>query len=430
MTLHRTFTGYIILLAAVFIAALLAEPQNAYVFNRIGYLLISIGLVSLLWTAISLRGIEVRRSSRVFRQQAGQIFEEHFEIINQSRLPELWLEIRDQTDLPGKRGSKVLANIGGRQYRSYYSRTLLIQRGLFTLGPTMISSGDPFGLFSKSKIFQTDKILVVLPYLVPLQHFPSPPGRLPGGTALRRKSLEVTPYAAGVREYIAGDPLSRIHWRSTARKEKLMVKEFEQDPQADVWIVLDAMKGIQFSLPYESLDNYQKEQFWVLPHRVEIPLPPDTFEYSVSAAASIANFYILEGRSVGFVSDDSHPIVIPAERGERQLGKILETCAFIKPRGNVPLHGIIEGHANQIVRGSTVVLVSSANSDDILVAVDVLLRRDLRPVVVLIDPGSFGSPIDSTPIALRIREYRVPVSLIRKDDSLQLALEGALSPSR
>lgn len=209
-----------------------------------------------------------------------------------------------------------------------------------------------------------------------------------------------------------------------------MVKEFEQDPQADVWIVLDAMKGIQFSLPYESLDNYQKEQFWVLPHRVEIPLPPDTFEYSVSAAASIANFYILEGRSVGFVSDDSHPIVIPAERGERQLGKILETCAFIKPRGNVPLHGIIEGHANQIVRGSTVVLVSSANSDDILVAVDVLLRRDLRPVVVLIDPGSFGSLIDSTPIALRIREYRVPVSLIRKDDSLQLALEGALSPSR
>lgn len=426
MKVNKTFPGYILLLAAVFIAAYLSEPQNAYVYNRIGYLLVFIGVVSLIWTAISLRGIEIRRSSRVFRQQVGQIFEERFEIINQSRLGRLWLEIRDQTDLPGKRGSKVLANIGGRQYRSYFSRTLLVQRGLFTLGPTMISSGDPFGLFSKSKTFEHEKTLVVLPYLVNLEYFPSPPGRLPGGRALRRKSLEVTPYAAGVREYMPGDPLSRIHWRSTARKDKLMVKEFEQDPQADVWIVLDALSGVHIALPSESLEKHQREQFWVLPHRVEIPLPPDTFEYSVAAAASIANYYILAGRSVGFSSDSRHTIVIPAERGERQLGKILETCAFLKPEGKVPLLGIIEGQANQIVRGSTVVLVSDSSSENMVVAVDILLRRDLHPVVILIDPGSFGASVDSASLALRIRQYGVPVSLIHKDDSLKLALEGSL----
>lgn len=426
MTIQKTFPGYMILLAAVFIAAYLAEPQNAYVFNRIGYLLVFIGLVSLVWTHGSLRGIEIRRQTRVHRQQVGQIFEERFEIINQSRLARLWLEIRDQTDMPGKHGSKVLANIGGRQYRSYYSRSLLIQRGLFTLGPTVVSSGDPFGLFSKSTVFTPEKTLVVLPYLVNLQYFPSPPGRLPGGRALRRKSLEVTPYAAGVREYAPGDPLSRIHWRSTARKDKLMVKEFEQDPQADVWIILDALSGVHVSLPFNQFTNQQREQFWVLPHRVEVPLPPDTFEYSVSAAASIANYYIVQGRSVGFASDGSHIFVLPAERGERQLGKILETCAFIKPEGKVPLLGIIEGQANQIVRGSTVVLVSASSSDNMLVAVDILLRRDLRPVVVLIDPGSFGAPVESTTLAARIRQYGVPVCLIRKEDSLQMALEGNL----
>ncbi len=429
MKVNKTFPGYMLLLAAVFVAAYLTEPQHAYVFNRIGYLLIFIGLVSLVWTAISLRGIEIRRSSRVFRQQVGQIFEERFEVINQSRLGRLWLEVRDQTDLPGKRGSKVLANIGGRQYRSYYSRSLLVQRGLFTLGPTQISSGDPFGLFSKSQIFEHEKTLVVLPYLVALEYFPSPPGRLPGGRALRRKSLEVTPYAAGVREYMPGDPLSRIHWRSTARKDKLMVKEFEQDPQADVWIILDALSGVHISLPYESLERHQREQFWVLPHRVEIPLPPDTFEYSVSAAASIANYYVAEGRSVGFASEGRLPIVVPAERGERQLGKILETCAFLKPEGRVPLLGIIEGQANQMARGSTVVLVSASSSENMLVAVDILLRRDLRPVVVLVDPGSFGAAVDSTSLALRIRQYGVHVSLIHKDDSLKLALEGGLFPA-
>jgi len=426
MTVNRSFSVYLILLVGAFLAAYLTEPQNVYIFTRIGYFLLLIGIISLVWTAFSLRGLEIRRSARVLRHQVGQIFEERFEVINNSRIGRLWLEIRDQTAMPGKRGSKVVANIGSRQYRSYFSRTLLTQRGSFSLGPTVLSSGDPFGLFSKSAEFPAGKSLIVLPFMVELEHFPSPAGRLPGGRALRRKSLEVTPYAAGVREYAPGDPLSRIHWRTTARKDRLMVKEFEQDPQADVWIVLDALSGVHLGLPYQSYESQQKEQFWVLPHRIEIPLPPDTFEYAVSATASIANYYIQTGQAVGFASDGSHLTVIQAERGERQLGKILETCAFLKPEGRLPLLGIIEGQANQIVRGSTVVLVSASNSDNMVVAVDVLLRKDLRPIVVLIDPGGFGSSTDSNEIAERIRQYGVSVTLIHKDDSIRGALEGSL----
>ncbi|MFA5836425.1 MAG: DUF58 domain-containing protein [Bellilinea sp.] len=428
MIIRRAFLAYLVLLGGVYLAAYLSEPQNTYVYYRVGYLLILVGLVSLIWTAASLRGLEIHRTSRVLRQQVGQIFEERFEIINLSRLGRLWLEVRDLTDLPGKRGSKVVANIGPHQYRSYYSRTLLTQRGSFLLGPTMISSGDPFGLFAREKLFESDHKLVVLPFMVNLENFPGPTGRLPGGRALRRKSLEVTPYAAGVREYAPGDPLSRIHWRSTARKDRLMVKEFEQDPQADVWVLLDALQGVNLALPHEPYDQLQREQFWVLPHRVEVPLPPDTFEYAVSAAASIANYYILEGRSVGFASSATHLNLIPAERGERQLGKILEVCAFLKPEGKLPLLGLIEGQANQIVRGSTVVLVTASNTENMVLAVDILQRRDLQPVVVLIDPRGFGSATSSDEIAEKIRQYNVPVSLIRRDDSLQAALEFGKLP--
>jgi len=430
MIIRRAFLAYLVLLGGVYVTAFLSEPQNSYVYYRIGYLLILVGLVSLIWTAASLRGLEVRRTSRVLRQQVGQIFEERFEIINQSGLGRLWLEVRDLTDMPGKRGSKVVANIGRHQYRSYFSRTLLTQRGSFLLGPTMISSGDPFGLFGREKLFESDNKLVVLPYMVALDNFPGPTGRLPGGRALRRKSLEVTPYAAGVREYAPGDPLSRIHWRTTARTDRLMVKEFEQDPQADVWVLLDALHGVHLALPYTPYDQLQREQFWVLPEKVDVPLPPDTFEYAVSAAASIVNYYISEGRSVGFASAGTHLNLIPAERGERQLGKILEVCAFLKPEGKLPLLGLIEGQANQIVRGSTVVLVTASNTDNMILAVDILLRRDLQPVVVLIDPRGFGSATSSDEIAEQIRQYNVPVSLIRRNDPLQAALAiGKLNPA-
>ena len=64
-------------------------------------------------------------------------------------------------------------------------------------------------------------------------------GILPGGDALRRRTHYVTTNASGVRDYAPGDSYSRIHWRSTARRDRLIVKEFELDPLADIWIVPD-----------------------------------------------------------------------------------------------------------------------------------------------------------------------------------------------
>lgn len=414
-------------LAGVILAALIganyARGDNRLIFLRLAVVLILLTVVALIWTALSLRGIQVQRYARVLRQQVAQVFEERFEIQNNSWLAHLWLEIRDLSQIRGKRGSKVVSNILGRQQRFYFARTLLTERGSFLLGPTVITSGDPFGLFAKSREIPGEKTLVVLPYMVRLNHFPGPAGRLPGGRALRKKSLEVTPYAAGVREYLPGDPLSRIHWRTTARKDKLMVKEFEQDPHADVWIILDCQRGIHLSQP-DSRSFEVDELFWDLPRRQDIPLAPDTFEYAVSAAASIAGYYIDQGRSVGYASAGKFLNVVPAERGERQLGKILETLAFVKPEGNLPLLGVIEGQGKNIARGSTVVLITSLTTESIVLCVDVLLRRDLHPIVVFIDPVSFGSAAGIGKLANQIRQYGVPVAIIHKDDALQHALEA------
>ncbi len=423
MVVRKSFFILTGLVLALLVGVYFAGQDTRTIFYRLIVILAVAGLVAVVWTQLSLRGIQVQRFSRIARQQVGQVFEERFEIINNSRLSHLWLEIDDLSEIRGKRGSKVLTNIAGRQRRSYFSRTLLTQRGSFALGPTVLTSGDPFGFFAKSIEIPAEKTLVVLPYMVRLNHFPGPPGKLPGGRALRKKSLEVTPYAAGVREYVPGDPLSRIHWRTTARKEKLMVKEFEQDPHADVWIMLDSYSGVHVSITDER-ELSAEDPIWGLPQKQEQLIAPDTFEYAVSAAASIAGYYIAQGKSVGYASAGKFLNVIPAERGERQLAKILETLAFSRAVGNLPILGLIEGQAKQITRGSTVVLVTSLNSDMLLLAVDVLLRRDLRPVVVLVDPGSFVTSIDIDPLVDQVRQYGVPVTVLRKGDDLQQALES------
>ena len=92
----------------------------------------------------------------------------------------------------GATGSRVLTFLRAGQKRTYIARTWLTSRGGFTLGPTTLSSGDPFGLFRVSKQFPASSSLIVMPMLVHVTEFVSPPGLLPGGKAIRRKSLDIT----------------------------------------------------------------------------------------------------------------------------------------------------------------------------------------------------------------------------------------------
>jgi uncharacterized protein (DUF58 family) len=423
MIVRPPFFVFLGLLILSGVAAYLTQEATVFVYYRILYLLLLIMAVGLVSAYFSLRGITIVRSSRVMRQQVGQVFEERFEIRNNSWLGRVWIEIDDLTLMPGRQGSRVISNIGAKQQRSYYNRTLLIKRGAFLLGPSALISGDLFGLFAVKKVVPGEKTLIVLPYMVNLTTFPAPAGKLPGGRALHRKSLEVTPYAAGVREYVPGDPLNRIHWKSTARKDRLIVKEFEQDPQADVWILLDAQEGLHLELPdIRRID--ERDQFWVLPHRLEIQLPASTFEYAISCAASIANYFITQGQSLGFASAGKTLTILPAERGERQLAKILERLAFLQPDGQLPLMGLVESQANQIARGSTVVIITTAFGEGVDLVVDVLMRRDLRPVILFVDPQSFGANFSVAETVERIKAYGIPVKTIRKDDPIQEILEG------
>ena len=122
----------------------------------------------------------------------------------------------------------------------------------FEIGPTTLKISDPLGLFRMERHFPAERSLVILPMIFPISSFLAPPGMVPGGQVIRRKTMDITPHAAGVREYVPGDPMKRIHWPTSARRGSLMVKEFEQDPQAEVWLFLDAQQKVQSAKSYET----------------------------------------------------------------------------------------------------------------------------------------------------------------------------------
>ena len=391
------------------------------VYARMAYLGLLLIFGAGIWTHFSLRGIHLDRQTRILRASMGDVFEEHFEIRNTAWLACPWLEILNQSNLPMAGGSRLLTGIGPHQRRFYTARTLLNRRGAFLLGPTKIASGDPFGLFTIQKQFPSKDSLIVLPMTIPIKNFPPPPGLLPGGRAIRQRTSDVTPHAAGVREYVPGDPMKRIHWPSTAHRGRFMVKEFEQDPQADIWLFVDAQREIQASLP-EQFVSSSDDGWWL--RRPNVTLPRDSFEYCVSIAASLANYFLMERRAVGLACAAGKATVVPAERGVRQVNKIMETLAFLQPDGAMPLLGLVTMRANLLPIGTGVILITPSTRPELILAVDDLQRRNLRPVVVLIKPDAFGGRGDSESIVASLLGRNVPVCPIRPGDdlSLQLAL--------
>jgi uncharacterized protein (DUF58 family) len=336
----------------------------------------------------------------------------------------LWMEVANETTMPHATGSRVLTFLRAKQKRIYTSRTWLTNRGGFALGPTKITSGDPFGIFRVSRSYPAKSSLVVLPLIFHLTEFISPPGLLPGGKAIRRKSIDITPHAAGVREYVPGDPMKRIHWPTSIRRGQLMVKEFEQDPQAEVWLFLDTYKTAHLSRPVESYDAPPTDDLFLLRRR-KVKLPPSTLEYSISIAASLARYFIAQRRAVGLVSALERSFkVIPAERSERQEAKILEQLAFLQAESTYTLPGLVTAQLGQLPQGSSAILITPMIWPELLLGVDILQRRSIRPVVVLLMSQSFGSRANNNDLAQSLDERKVPVCRVYCEADLSEALSS------
>ncbi len=413
-----------VVLALFAISLLAGAITGNSLYFRLSYLWGGLMVFSYVMSRLALYRISVHRTPRALRSQVGQVFEEHYEVQNNSGWPRLWIEVHDEATLPGSHGSHVITLIGGNESRTYLARTRLSERGVFPLGPTTLASGDLFGLFPVRKTFPSQDAILVYPTLVDVRSFPNPAGLLPGGEALRRRTPQITSNASGVREYEQGDPLNRIHWMSTARRGRFMVKEFELDPLADVWIFVDAASSVQASRPYQR-PEFDPRDFWRRKFKFE--LPPSTMEYAVTAAASLGRYYLQRGRAVGLAYADQLLRILPSDRGGRQLGKILEALALLQPVGDLPLQALVEAQARHLPRGSTAVLVTSSTSDTVYRTCDLLVRRGLRPLGVLLDASTFGGYLSSEQMINTLKSMGIPHCVVKEGEDLGATLSNTMA---
>ena len=199
------------LAAAVALAA--AQLSGWPLLDRLFYALAGLGLLALVLSLISLRGVRVARRPATDRGQVGQFFRERLRLENAGRLGKLWVEVDDHSTLPGHQASLV-TSLPGRGAREWTVSTRLQRRGRFRLGPLRLRSGDPFGLFPVQRAVRGTIDLLVYPAVVPLPSVALPAGDLPGDSNAHGRTPHATPIVAGIRDYAPGDSFNRIAWAS------------------------------------------------------------------------------------------------------------------------------------------------------------------------------------------------------------------------
>jgi uncharacterized protein (DUF58 family) len=183
------------------------------------------------------------------------------------------------------------------------------RRGEFPLGPLVVTREDPFGLVEAERSSDARNAVIVTPRVFPLMRSDLVQASGEGARHEHRMSNHPRVDELIAREYRSGDPMRRIHWRATARRGELMVRQEEQEVDPAVVLLLDTGTAADGSRTASD----------------------DVFEQLVDLAASIAT-HVLDGgfrlTLVESVPRDTTPI----ERFEPvQAADVLRRLAIVTP---------------------------------------------------------------------------------------------------
>jgi uncharacterized protein (DUF58 family) len=156
---NRTLTAVVLLLAASIVIAL---STGFWLTWRLVYLILIGVPIAYVWSRLNMAGLDVIPDRHADRLQEGGQFEERITVRNRSWFPKIWLEVDDHSEMPGHSARRVIT-VPAKATRTWRVRSTITRRGLYSVGPVEITTGDPFGLFRHTRAFGSAQNVLVFP---------------------------------------------------------------------------------------------------------------------------------------------------------------------------------------------------------------------------------------------------------------------------
>lgn len=235
------------------------------------------------------------------------------------------------------------------------------RRGVIAVGPATTRRGDPLSIFSRDVTWTDVAEVLVRPPMVPLESLGAGLLRDLEGVSTDAVSQSDLAFHA-LREYVPGDDLRHVHWRSSAKADQLLVRQYLDTRRSHATIVVD-----------------DDPRSWVGPQGAEPPVCED-FETAMSVAASIAIRAVMDDFETTLVCGDH---AASGADGTRALDTV---C-----RAGLDGRGLVAGarHASRLAPDTSLLFLISGTGTayDGFQRAAASFPHEVRRFAVIVDPS-------------------------------------------
>jgi uncharacterized protein (DUF58 family) len=276
-----------------------------------------------------------------------------------------------------------------------------MHRGFFQIGPVLAETGDPFGFMRRYRVACQPFYLLVLPKITHLLGYDLTSRRPIGEIQMIMKIFEDPTRISGIRDYEPGDPMSRIHWKASARTGVFQCKVFEPSCLAGAMILLDFHEA-NFPPRGEPFRSELAIDAAVsLAHAVCILNQP----FGISTNATDAAFNVRENSNQFKIEtraetraflldhdrpDQLQPMFLPSRRGEEHLQLMREMLGRAIKSDSLKFAGMIREVSVRLPRDLTLVAILSGVTEESAMMLGGLKQQGFAVSVVLIQLDEEG----------------------------------------
>lgn len=391
---QRAGLARFLIIAGLIVALIGLRFDSDTLFGIAVFMLALCGLIWIMWklTFFRLSGHIELKEIRAFQ---GEQIDLTLTLSNRKFLPLFW--VNGFYDLPlelslenttlasnpaaGRMTLRTFWSIGPYQILSRRFTLNCPKRGYYMLGPLRLESGDPFGFFAGRTQLPKKTGFFVYPHLYTVAEM-GLPANLPFGEARAVGRLYEDPLRTiGIREWERGDQMRRIHWKATAKQQKLHSRVYEPAEEEQILLFLNVA----------TLEKHWQGYY------------PELQERAISVAGGLA-YQISEQRlPVGLIANGFMPgqnlylRQLPG-RAPGQLTHILELLARITPMAIGPIEDLILYETPRVPLGTTLVVVTAVIYPNLMAVLEQLSAAGRS--VVLLHIGGDPPPETLAPIEI------------------------------
>lgn len=386
------------LLAFMALLLLLAAALRVDFYFYLLYLCLGIILLGRWWAQRAMLAVayERRHPERVFWGERPEV---QLLVHNRGWLPVLWLHVHDSfpVELRSPNFFQQVLSLMPRERVTLRYELECRHRGYYPLGPLALESGDLLGSKRLALAYRAPDTLVVYPRIIPLPDLSFPSRSLFGSLPSRQRIFEDPTRIMGTRDYVPGDSLRHIAWKTSAALGCLRTKRYQPAIALDTTIFLNLNRA----------DYSQRRQY-------------QGSELAIVVAASVASALVERRQAVGFGTTGMDPLALaagdaegqgaqasgapstlkpatgggacpptmPPRKGRPALMQILDLLARVQAGDGPDFPSFLQRETSRLAWGCTLVLVTGRVDDALFAAMAYLRRSGFSVVLVTVDSGA------------------------------------------